>query len=182
MGSPPRRRLLAVSGSLRSASVNSALLRALAQRAPPALDVEVFQAVGALPLFNPDLETQLPAAVQGLYASVGRADVLVIASPEYAHGVTGVIKNLLDWLVSYPPFVDLPVAVLNTSPRAHHADAALRETLRTMNARVLAQASVTLPVLGYCRTTQEILAEPALVHALDALLAELSKVGACNPH
>ena len=67
---------------------------------------------GELPLFNPDLELLLPSAVVALHARILAADALLIASPEYAHGVTGTVKNILDWLVSFEPFVYKPVAVL----------------------------------------------------------------------
>jgi len=78
---------------------------------------------GEPPLFNPDLEMSPPANVMTLYRAVVEADALLIASPEYAHGVSGPIKNALDWLVGFEPFAGKCVAVLNASPRAHHADA-----------------------------------------------------------
>lgn len=140
--------ILALSGSLRSASINSALLRAAARLAPPQIAVTVFSGLGALPLFNPDHDTHPPSAVAELRSRVAEADALLIASPEYAHGITGTIKNALDWLVSFEAFAGKPVAVLNASPRAHHADAALREVLRTMAAAIVEPASVTIPLLG----------------------------------
>jgi NAD(P)H-dependent FMN reductase len=141
-------RVLALSGSLRAASINSALLRAAARLAPPGMAVTVFAGLGDLPLFNPDLEARLPPPVGAWQAAVAAADALLIASPEYAHGVSGTIKNALDWLVSLEAFVHKPVAVLNASPRAHHADDSLRETLRTMSARIVEPASLSIPVLG----------------------------------
>ena len=140
--------LLAVCGSLRAASINAALLRAFARLAPADVEVRACPSLGALPLFNPDLEADLPPAVRALHAAVARADGLVIASPEYAHGVSGTIKNALDWLVSFEPFIHKPTAVVNASPRAHHADDALRETLRTMSAGLVGDASFKLPLLG----------------------------------
>lgn len=141
-------KVLALSGSLRATSLNSALLRTAAQLAPPEIEVTLCSVLGELPLFNPDLEGCVPAGVAQLRAQVAAADALLIASPEYAHGVTGTIKNALDWLVSFEAFVNKPVAVLNASPRAHHADAALRETLKTMSAVVVEAASVSVPLLG----------------------------------
>jgi NAD(P)H-dependent FMN reductase len=140
--------LLALCGSLRTASINAALLRATRRVAPPGIHVHLHPGLGDLPLFNPDLEATLPPAVQALHDAVGRADALLIASPEYAHGVTGTIKNALDWLVGFPPFAEKHIAVFNASPRAHHADDALRETLRTMSATIVEPACVKLPLLG----------------------------------
>jgi chromate reductase len=168
-------KVLAISGSLRAASINSALLRAAARLAPPEIEVTVFGGIGALPLFNPDLESQLPSAVAELMRAVAAADALLIASPEYAHGVTGSIKNMLDWLVSYEPFVYKPVAVLNTSPRAHHADEALRETLSTMSAIVIEEASVSIPLRGAGLDESGVLQSPDVSKAIKDVLAALHR-------
>lgn len=166
-------KILALCGSLRAASINAALLRTAARVAPPGMEVAWCAAVGELPLFNPDLEAQPPPAALRLHADVAWADALLIASPEYAHGVTGVIKNALDWLVSQEAFVNKPVAVFNVSPRAHHADDALRETLRTMSARIVEPACLSLPLLGAHLAENEMathpLVAPALIEALQAL-------------
>ena len=142
--------VLALCGSLRKDSINAALLRAAARLATPAADIEVPDWLGRLPLFNPDLEAEaeLPRVVQALHLAVANADALLIASPEYAHGVSGTIKNTLDWLVSFEPFIHKPVAIINASPRARHADAALRETLRTMSAGLVGEVSFAVELLG----------------------------------
>src|SRR5690349_13087893 len=111
-------RILALSGSLRAASLNTALLRAAMALAPEGTEIILFDGLRVLPLFNPDLEPVEPAAVTELRAQVRASDGLLIASPEYAHGVTGTMKNALDWLVSGEEFVDKPVALLNASQRA----------------------------------------------------------------
>lgn len=129
-------RVAALSGGLRAASVNTALLGEIAARAPDWFAVGLVP-IGDLPLFNPDLEADLPGAVAAFRAEIAAADALIIASPEYAHGVSGVLKNALDWLVASEDFSGKPVAVLNAAPRAHHAVTALREILRTMAARIV---------------------------------------------
>jgi chromate reductase len=129
--------------------------------------------LGQLPLFNPDLEIDAPSSVVRLRATIAAADALLIASPEYAHGVTGAIKNMLDWLVSFEPFVDKPVAVLNTSPRAHHADSALRETLRTMSAEIIEAASIGIPLLGGNVAESEMAELPSIAQAIRASLDSL---------
>ena len=149
--------VLALCGSLRAASMNRLMLQACAQVAAPHR-VDIFGGIGALPLFNPDLEADMPAPVRELHAAIERADALLIASPEYAHGVTAVIKNALDWLVSFPPFVNMPVVVFNASPRSVHADAALRETLITMSANLVTGACLALPLRGTGPTVASIVA------------------------
>ncbi len=141
-------KLLAISGSLRTTSNNSALLRALARLAPATISVELYTELGSLPLFNPDLENTNIPVVSRLREKLIAADGVVIASPEYAHGVTGPIKNGLDWMVGCEAFVYKPVALLNASPRAVHAQAALKETLTVMSARLIEAAFITLPILG----------------------------------
>lgn len=76
--------VLAISGSLRAASINSALLRAAVRLAPPDVQIGLLSGAGELPLFNPDLEVSLPPAVVALHARIVAADALLIASPEYA--------------------------------------------------------------------------------------------------
>jgi chromate reductase, NAD(P)H dehydrogenase (quinone) len=142
-------KIVAISGSLRNGSSNTAALRAAARLAPAAVDVALFEGIAGLPFFNPDLDgAEVPAPVAGFRAIIGSADGLLISSPEYARGVAGVMKNALDWLVASFEFPDKPVALINTSPRATHALAALRLTLETMSARIVDEACVTLPLLG----------------------------------
>lgn len=163
-------KLLALSGSLRAASINSALLRAACRLAPGGVAIEVFTGLGNLPLFNPDLESGPPAAVAQFRSAVAASDALLIASPEYAHGVTGTIKNALDWLVGFEPFAFKPVAVLNAAPRAHHADAALREILATMAATLIEPACVTIPLLGAGLDEQGMVDTPSIAAAIRTAL------------
>ena len=169
-------KVLAISGSLRIASINSALLRAAARLSPAEVQVRLFRAAGELPLFNPDLEAHIPPQVAALHAEITASDALLIASPEYAHGVTGTIKNVLDWLVSFEPFVNKPVAVLNASPRAHHADEALRETLRTMSAFIVEEASISIPLLGASLTEDAMVEDPTVSRAVRSALVALHRV------
>lgn len=166
--------VLAIAGSLRAASINAAFCRAAARLAPPPLRIAVYDRLGALPLFNPDIDDTPPAAVGAWRDAVARADALIIASPEYAHGVSGVMKNALDWLVSFEGTVSKPVALVNTSARARHAYDALRETLVTMSTVIVEDASVTLPLLGGCTTEQAMADSPDISSAIRAALAALA--------
>jgi chromate reductase, NAD(P)H dehydrogenase (quinone) len=166
--------ILALAGSLRAASINAAFCRAASRLAPAPMHVHVFDGMGALPLFNPDLEDDAPAAVREFRRHVDSSAALLIASPEYAHGVSGVMKNALDWLVSFEGTVNKPVALVNTSPRAHHAYDALAETLRTMSLDLVAAASITVPLLGSIVTEEAMLASPEVSALVRRMLAALS--------
>ena len=141
-------KILALCGSLRAASFSAGLLRAARDLAPAGVDFRIFDGLGQMPLFNPDLEPDAPETVHALWDAVTWSDAIVIASPEYAHGVTGTMKNTLDWLVGHIPFAYKPVAVFNPSYQSHHADDSLKETLRTMAADLIMGACVRIPVIG----------------------------------
>lgn len=165
---------LAISGSLRSASSNSALLRATARLATPDTSIEVFLGLGELPLFNPDIETTNPRPVAKLRSQILAADALIIASPEYAHGITGALKNALDWMVGSEAFVNKPIALFNAAPRATHAYAALREVVTMMSARVVNESSIVLPVGGSGLDEEGIYADPDMSVSIRAALRALS--------
>jgi chromate reductase, NAD(P)H dehydrogenase (quinone) len=167
--------ILAVAGSLRKRSKNAAFCRAAARLPFAGLRVTVYAGLGMLPLFNPDLEMAPPSAVLRLRAEVSRADALLIASPEYAHGVSGVLKNALDWLVSFEGFVGKPVAVVNTSPRAHHGHDALLETLRTMSAAIIEEASITVPLPAACDAEEALLACAVLRSNISTIQAAIGQ-------
>jgi chromate reductase len=152
-------KILALCGSLRKQSRSLALLQATAQLAEDQIDFSIFDGLGDLPLFNPDIgaSAEVPNSVQRLWEAVSWSDAMIVASPEYAHGVTGTIKNALDWLVAYIPFTNKPVAVFNPSHRAWIADEALKEILNTMNAQLIAEACLRIPVTN-CQLSADELA------------------------
>jgi chromate reductase, NAD(P)H dehydrogenase (quinone) len=171
-------RVLAISGSLRRASTNTAALEALARLAPEGVKVLVYGDLTKLPPFNPDHDMEdkpKPEPIETLRALVDASDALVIAAPEYAHGLPGALKNALDWLVASETFAGKPTALINTSPRAFHAQASLREILSTMAARLIPEAFVSISLTGKAATPDDILADTVctrrLTESLEALLA-----------
>jgi NAD(P)H-dependent FMN reductase len=120
--------ILAISGSLRRDSLNSAALRAAAQAAARfGLVVELVDSPRRLPHFNPDMEGQPPQAVQQFRADSERAEAILFAVPEYAFGIPGALKNALDWTVGSGAIYRKPVAVLSVAPpeRGEHVRRAL---------------------------------------------------------
>lgn len=139
-------KILAISGSLRSQSSNTAILRAAKILTVPGVEVEVLSQLGDLPHFNPDLDdAAVPVPVARFRGMVAGAQALIISSPEYAHGVPGSLKNALDWLVGDTQFAGKSVALVGLEGRAEYAQAALRETLRTMAAQIVERACIALP-------------------------------------
>jgi NAD(P)H-dependent FMN reductase len=168
-------KIAAISGSLRAGSSNTAALRAAARLVPAGVEIVLFDGIAALPFFNPDLDgDEVPAPVGAMRALIGSVDGLLISSPEYARGVAGVLKNALDWLVGSQEFPNMPVALINTSPRAAHALAALTLTLETMSARIAKEACVTLPLLGSACDELSIVANPALAGPLREAMANFA--------
>ncbi|MDQ3516861.1 MAG: NAD(P)H-dependent oxidoreductase [Gemmatimonadota bacterium] len=168
---------MAISGSLRPASLNTALVHAARIVAPPGTSVTVYDGLGTLPHFNPDMDGEgvvLPRTVAELRARVAQADAMLICSPEYAHGVPGVLKNALDWLVSSVEFPGMAVALINTSLRSVHAHESLTKILTTMSARLPAGASVRIPLLDRKLDAAGIAADPELAEALRGVLAALA--------
>jgi chromate reductase len=126
-------KFLGFAGSLRRASYNRGLIRAAADLAPTGITIEVFD-LGDLPLYNQDVEDAgEPAAVVAFKEAIAQADALLVATPEYNHGLPGVLKNAIDW-ASRPrvssPLRDKAVAVMGASPgrgSTARAQAQLRE-------------------------------------------------------
>ena len=173
--------ILAISGSLRAASSNTALVYAAALLAPSNVEILISDALGGLPHFNPDLDTDTPpAAVAAWRAQWRAADAVLICSPEYAHGVPGSLKNGLDWLVSSGELMDKPLALVNISPRSTFAQAQLTEILTVMMARVVPEASPTLPVSGKNLDAAGIAHHPEFAERLRDALAAL--IADCASH
>lgn len=172
--------LLALSGSLRRASHNTIALNAIKRLAGDGVNITIGN-IGELPLFNPDIEgDDIPPFEQLRYA-MQSADGLIISSPEYARGISGVMKNALDWLVSGEEFINIPLMLINTSPRASCAQESLRVVLRTMSGNIIEEASIMIPLLGTQLQADDVLADEALSLALsnglDIFVREILEMG-----
>lgn len=112
-------RVLGFAGSLRAGSFNRALLRAAQELAPADMVIETFDLL-AVPLYNGDVEAAGdPEGVAAFKAAIRAADGVLIATPEYNHGVPGVTKNAIDWASRPPrgaPLAEKPVALMGASP------------------------------------------------------------------
>lgn len=141
-------RFLAVAGSLRAGSYNRALLRAVRDVAPDDVEVEIHE-LHDIPLYNADVEREGdPEPVRLLKDALREADALVVATPEYNHGMPGVTKNVIDWLSRPPkdaPLAEKPVGILGASPGitgTARAQSQLRQSLVFANAYCMPQPEV----------------------------------------
>jgi chromate reductase, NAD(P)H dehydrogenase (quinone) len=160
-------RILAISGSLRSQSTNTSLLRALSLLAPPECEIVVYQELDLIPPFNPDLETESTlSSVDRFREALRESAAVLISTPEYAHGVPGALKNALDWVVGSGELSEKTVVMVNASSRGTYAQASLKEILTTMNARLLHEAEVTINILGKSTSPAEIAETPEFASAL----------------
>lgn len=154
-------RILAISGSLRAQSTNTALLRAAALLAPSPIRVVLYEQMETLPPFNPDLDLEPgPEPVLRFRTELRESSAVFFSTPEYAHGIPGSLKNALDWVVGSGELSGKPVALMNASARGEYAQAALREVLKTMDARLVSDVEITIPLLGKGLGAAEIAADP----------------------
>ena len=165
--------ILALSGSLRDGSTNTALLEAAKLLAPPDVEILVWNEQGHLPQFTPDLEPSPPPEVQDFRDLMGRADGLLIACPEYARGIPGSFKNALDWLVGGETFITKKFAQWNASPRAFEAQKSLRLVLETMSGICVEEAALALPLINKQVTGKDLAAHSDWGPQIKAALAKL---------
>lgn len=139
-------KLLGISGALRAASTNTALVRTAAELAGD--DVEFTLADIDLPLYNGDVEDEgYPPKVEAFVEAIRAADAIVISTPEYNKNLSGVLKNALDWQSRFRPFPmkDKPIAIMSATAGAAGGQLtqfSLRHCLTPFGARVLAQPQV----------------------------------------
>jgi chromate reductase len=170
--------VLSISGSLRRESYNTVLLRAARDLAPAGVDVELYDGLGAVPAFNEDLESDVPAEVEDLRRRIGAADAVLIATPEYNGSAPGALKNALDW-ASRPkgmtPIVGKPVAVIGASTGQFGARWAQEQIKRalTLSGAMVVDAELALGKCADRFATGELGDEDraALIEVLGLLLA-----------
>lgn len=175
-------KILGISGSLRNASSNTALLRACAALAPDGITISIYEGLDKLPYFSPELDTEttVPAdAVADLRAKIGTADAIIISTPEYAFGIPGVLKNALDWIVSSGEFTHKPTGVISASPLAtggEKAHASLVQTLTVMTATIREEFKLIIPTVRTKIDLQGKITDPHLEEKLLTLIRQLANV------
>ncbi len=120
-------KILALSGSLREKSYNSAIINTLKEMNE---NIVIYKDLGKLPFFNPDIDIHTlhvdnsPPIIQELREHIATSEAIIISTPEYAFEISGVLKNMLDWLVSSAQTINKPIAVISASTSAMGGDKA----------------------------------------------------------
>ncbi len=172
-------KILAISGSLRRGSHNSALLRAAVDLLPPGVELEIHGGLKEIPGYDAD-EAERPASVQQLWAEVERADAVLIATPEYNHSIPGVLKNALDWLsrpLADSPLANKPAAVVGASTGifgAVWAQAETRKALSAIGARVV-DTELPVPSADEQFSDEGKLTDAEIERGLVAIIEELAE-------
>ncbi len=127
-------KILAISGSARKVSTNTALLKAMRDIAPSSIEFTVFDQINNLPIFSPDNEGEkTPTVVEDFIKSVSDADGIIISSPEYIRCIPGGLKNAIDWMVSRTEIIDKPIILVHASSRGDDMLVSLRRVLSTVS-------------------------------------------------
>jgi NAD(P)H-dependent FMN reductase len=156
-------KLLLISGSLRTSSTNTAVLRTAAAVAPAGVESRLYDELARIPAFNPDDDrAPLPPEIERLRRAIHYCDGVVFSTPEYAGALPGSLKNLLDWTIGDDDpraLYDKPVCWLNSSPRgASGAHGELRTVLGYAHARIIEEACVSVP------TTAAMIGVDGIIH------------------
>ena len=140
--------ILAIPGSLRTGSSNHAILKYLATRVPADIEYAIYDELALIPPFDPGLDNDTPpVAIQKLRQLSADATGIIICTPEYAFGVPGQLKNMLDWLVSSGSLVDKPVCLITASSVGENAHASLLLTLGALSANVIKDSCLLIPFI-----------------------------------
>jgi chromate reductase, NAD(P)H dehydrogenase (quinone) len=150
------------------------LLRVTARLAPRYINVSIFEGLGELPLFNPDFEANPPVNVVAFYRAVADADALLFASPEYADGVTGTIKNALDWLVAaLNPLLQIRGGAEHVTLSAPRSRCHTRNTQN--HGSCFQSASISIPLLGAGLDELAMVGTPCIAAAVRGSLLALQQ-------
>lgn len=181
-------KILAISGSAREASTNTALLRAMKNLAPAGIELLVFHNLNALPVFSPDTEGEAtPVAVSKLMDAVSANDGIIISSPEYVRAIPGGLKNAIDWMVSRFEIIDKPIALVHASHRGDDMLLSLRLVLSTVSRDFLEHLFLRIPLIGKSPIEiEELLRTPENESQIASFLLKFAEAvrqsGECEPN
>ncbi|SKB84004.1 NADPH-dependent FMN reductase [Dyadobacter psychrophilus] len=169
--------ILGISGSLRTDSTNTLILKTLADFFPDHITFQIFEGLDAIPHFSPGLPEN--EAVIKFKTAIRKADGVIICTPEYAFGMPGTLKNALDWTVSTGDLNDKPVSAISASPLNTGGDKALASLLLTLTALGILRndaSSLSIPNIKLKINDLRQIADMPTLNALEAQCTNLLKI------
>jgi chromate reductase, NAD(P)H dehydrogenase (quinone) len=172
-----RKNVLAICGSTRDRSTNLHIIKAIAELSAGRLNIRIFDGLSRLPHFNPDLDTDAPPAeVTEFRDQLRVADGVLICTPEYAMGLPGSLKNVLDWTVSSSGFSNKPVAAITASTSGQKAHESLLGTLKVIEARVDDDMQLSIPFANAKMEKDGKIADPETLEKVERLIDAFVRV------
>lgn len=167
--------LFAVSGSLRNNSANMQVLQFIAAIAPAHVQIELYNDLAAIPPFDDGVPTE---AVLNWRQKIRNADGIIFCSPEYAFGVSGVLKNVLDWTVSSADLDGKPISLITAATGGEKAHAALLPTLNVISGNnVVPEASLLISFIRAKMNKEGIITDDTTAQAIkDTLQAFIDHI------
>ncbi len=145
-----KKKIIAICGSTRKTSSNLNLINAIIDLTQQKFEISLFEGLGSIPHFNPDLDNDTPpATVKDFRKQLKEADGILICTPEYAMGVPGTLKNAIDWTVSSCEFSHKPVALITASSLGENSHESLLKTLKIIESNITDQTQL---VISYVKT------------------------------
>ncbi len=170
-------KIVAVCGSIRGVSTNLDILKFIGKLLAKDADFTIYDGLADLPPFNPDFDVESTnyqnAGVDKWRKLLRAADGVIFCTPEYAHGVPGVLKNALDWVVSSGELVDKPTLVITASPSefgGEKAMASLLQTLRVMTAKIAENGALMIPFVKKKLDENGDISDAQTIEAINSML------------
>ncbi len=163
--------LLAISGSLRANSSNNAVLKAVAAMVPAGVQFTIYPDLALIPPFDDSGEAPLP--VVNFRQQVRTADGIFICTPEYAFGVSGVLKNALDWTVSSGELVNKPLALVTAATSGEKAHAALLLTFTALSSNIPPGGDLVISYIRSKLAADGSISDPLMAQQLQGVLNAL---------
>jgi len=167
--------IAAISGSLKSSSSNTNILRTIATIAPDHVVIKIVEGIDKMPHFNPENDDQITSVIH-FRQQLKEADGVIFSTPEYAYGVPGVLKNALDWLVSSGELYEKPIAAISASPIFSGGDKALASlmlTLTALGANMSSDSSLSIGNIKNKMSESGEVKDAETIQALDTVLNNL---------